>query len=126
VVRNNIFAFGRDAQIQRTRPEAHISFTFENNIVYFDSGALLAGDWGNDNYRMGKNVYFDARPGATPESMRFAGATLEQWRARGHDLHSVIADPLFVAPQRDDFQLNSNSPAWKVGFQPIIESVPCK
>src|SRR5205823_2905921 len=31
VVRNNIFAFGRDAQIQRTRPEPHSSFTFQSN-----------------------------------------------------------------------------------------------
>ena len=51
--------------------------------------------------------------------MRFAGATLEQWRARGHDLHSMIEDPLFVAPQQNDFRLQPNSPAFKAGFRRI-------
>ena len=48
VVRNNIFALGRDWQVQRTRPEPHRSFSFVTNLVYFDSGTLLAGDWSND------------------------------------------------------------------------------
>src|SRR5207249_10831048 len=56
-VRNNIFAFGRDHQLQRTRPEPHPSFSFETNIAYFDSGELLAGDWSNDNYQMDWNIY---------------------------------------------------------------------
>jgi len=28
----------------------------------------------------------------------FSNATLEQWKARGHDTNSVFADPLSVAP----------------------------
>jgi len=44
LVQNNIFASARDHQIQRTRPEPHVSFSFQTNIVYFDKGALLAGD----------------------------------------------------------------------------------
>jgi hypothetical protein len=119
VVRNNIFAFGKEHQLMRTRAEPHISFTFTNNIIYFDSGDLLGSNWSNENYRIDRNVYFDARPGATADSMRFAKATLEEWRRRGHDLDSAIADPLFVAPQQFDFRLQSNSPALKLGFKPI-------
>ncbi len=118
-VQNNIFAFARDHQLQRTRAEPHISFQFATNIVYFDHGVLLGGDWSKDQYAMDWNLYFDARPDARPESLRFAGANLEQWRARGHDLHSLIADPLFRAPQQKDFQLQPDSPARKLGFQPI-------
>jgi hypothetical protein len=33
ILLNNIFAFARDHQIQRSRPESHPSFTFETNIV---------------------------------------------------------------------------------------------
>jgi len=119
VVRNNIFAFGKENQLMRTREEGHVSFTFTNNIVCFDSGNLLGSNWKNDRFVMDRNLYYDARPGATPESLKFSGATPEQWRQRGHDQNSVVADPLFVAPQNYDFRLKPNSPALKLGFQPI-------
>ncbi|MCL5099414.1 MAG: right-handed parallel beta-helix repeat-containing protein, partial [Candidatus Omnitrophica bacterium] len=119
VVRNNVFAFGREHQLMRTREEPHLSFLFDHNIVYFDSGSLLGSNWAGDQYWMDYNLYFDARPGATPDSMRFAGMTLEQWHQHGHDLHSVIANPLFVDPARFDFRLQPDSPALKLGFKPI-------
>ncbi len=119
LVANNIFALARDHQLQRTRPEPHISFTFITNIVYFDTGVLLGGNWSNDHYNMDWNTYWDARPDAKAAAMKFAGDTLEQWHARGHDVHSAIVDPLFVAPQQNDFRFKSGSPAIKGGFQPI-------
>jgi hypothetical protein len=61
---NNVFAFARDFQIQRSRPEPHISFSFKTNIVYFDTGTLLGGTWDNNNYEMDWNIYHDARPEA--------------------------------------------------------------
>ena len=103
----------------RTRNEEHVSFFFTNNIVYFDSGSLLGGNWQGDRFVMDHNVYWDARPGAKPESLRFAGEPLAAWRKRGHDLHSVIADPMFVAPEKYDFRLKRGSPALKLGFKPI-------
>jgi parallel beta-helix repeat protein len=45
IVRNNIFALGRDAQIVRSRDEAHRSFTFERNIVYYRTGDLSSYVW---------------------------------------------------------------------------------
>lgn len=119
VVRNNIFAFNREHQLMRTREEAHVSFVFTNNIVYFDSGNLLGSNWSNNNYRMDRNVYFDTRLRERPEDLRFAGATLAEWRARGHDVNSLVTDPLFVAPERFDFRLRPESPALKLGFRPI-------
>ncbi len=119
IVRNNVFAFGREYQLMRSREEEHTSFVFSNNIVYFDSGHLLGSSWKNDHFVMDQNIYFDARPGASDRSIDFAGATIEQWRARGHDLHSRIADPMFVAPERFDFRLKPGSPALEMGFKPI-------
>jgi hypothetical protein len=119
IVRNNIFAFGREHQLMRTREEPHVSFLFTNNIVYFDSGTLLGSSWKNERFVMEKNLYFDARADALPEQMKFAGATLAQWRSRGHDTNSLIADPLFVAPEKNDFRLKRKSPAFKLGFKPI-------
>jgi hypothetical protein len=119
LVRNNIFAFGKEHQLMRTRAEAHSSFTFTNNIVYFDSGDLLGSNWSNDHYAIDDNVYFDARPGASAEAMKFTAMNLEQWREHGHDNHSIIADPLFVDAAHYNFQLRPDSPALKLGFKPI-------
>jgi len=119
VVRNNIFAFGKEHQLMRSREEEHNSFTFERNLVYFDSGDLLGSTWSNNRFKMDSNLYFDARSAASPDSLRFKDATLAQWRASGHDLNSVVADPRFRAPERFDFRLKRGSPAFKLGFQPI-------
>ena len=35
------------------------------------------------------------------------------------DVNSLIADPDFVAPERDDFRLKTNSPALAIGFRPF-------
>ena len=68
---------------------------------------------------MDNNVYWKAGTGASPAELGLAGATLQEWRGRGHDLHSTIADPLFLAPKKFDFRLQRNSPALKLGFKPI-------
>jgi parallel beta-helix repeat protein len=119
VLRNNIFAFNRENQLMRTRAEPHISFSFTNNIVYFDSGELLGSNWSNDHYVMDRNVYFDTRTAADPSKMKFAKETFPEWKARGHDEHSLIADPLFIDPAQFDFRLRPESPALKIGFKQI-------
>ena len=43
----------------------------------------------------------------------------ESWQALGVDKHSIVADPLFVNAKKDDYRLNKNSPAFKLGFKPI-------
>jgi hypothetical protein len=119
IIRNNVFAFGSEYQLMRTREEDHVSFVFTNNIVYFDSGTLLGSNWKNEHYVMDRNVYFDARAGASANAMIFSGADVAEWRRRGHDVHSLIADPLFVTPQKFDFRLKRNSPARQLGFKPV-------
>jgi parallel beta-helix repeat protein len=120
-VRHNIFALSREAEIQRSRDEPHLQFTFEDNIVYWKEGALLTGNWGQQGYRFGRNVYWDGRfVGIDPEkAIRFGPWTLQEWRKRGQDLNSILADPLFVDPDKGDFTLKPDSPALKLGFSPI-------
>ena len=43
----------------------------------------------------------------------------ESWQATGQDQHSIVADPLFVNAEKDDYRLKPESPAFKLGFQPI-------
>jgi hypothetical protein len=105
-VRNNIFAFGQDFQWMRTRAEEHVSFTMEHNIVYYDSGRLLGGNWSGDGFHIDHNLYWDERG----ETVRLAP---------GQDAHSVVADPRFVNAGSYDFRLRPDSPALKLGFQPI-------
>jgi hypothetical protein len=42
-----------------------------------------------------------------------------EWQKRGQDVHSLVADPLFVDPDHGDFTLKPASPAAKIGFQRI-------
>lgn len=116
IFRNNIIAFGRDFQIQRTRPEDHRSFTFEHNIVYWKTGHLITGGW--DSYRVAfdHNTYWKTHDRS---DIKFAGMPLDAWRDKGMDKHSKIADPKFVAVDKDDFNLQSDSPAVKLGFVPF-------
>lgn len=115
IIRNNIFAFGTVAQIRRSSPERHLSFTFERNIVYWNEGTLLFGNWADSNFRFDHNLYWQAGS----KEIRFGDLSWKEWQAKGKDQNSMIADPLFIAPEQGDFRLNPNSPAFQLGFQPI-------
>ena len=115
ILRNNVFAFGKDQQIQRYRDEDHLSFTFEHNIIYYEQGVLLGSKFANDHYEMDYNIYWDA----SGRPIDFAGASFDAWKKRGHDEHSLIADPKFVDPKKRDFRLQPDSPAPAMGIKQI-------
>ncbi|HMO64452.1 MAG TPA: right-handed parallel beta-helix repeat-containing protein, partial [Verrucomicrobiota bacterium] len=75
VIRHNVIAFNRENQLMRTRDEDHSSFTFTNNIVFFDSGVLLGSSWRNDRFVIQDNLYWNTRAGGDPAKMTFAGGT---------------------------------------------------
>ncbi|TVS09305.1 MAG: right-handed parallel beta-helix repeat-containing protein [Planctomycetaceae bacterium] len=118
VIRNNILAFSELYQVQATRVEDHLSFTFENNIVYYDQGVLLRGPWDRLQHESRKNCYWHA--GDQP--VEFLGNTLEQWQQAGHEAGSIVADPQLADPQNDDFQVSPDSPAIGLGFRPFDPS----
>lgn len=112
---NNIFAFSQRDQLIRSRDEERLSFFFENNIVYFSRGNLLGSTWQNGKYVMDKNCYWDA----SGREVSFAGKPFAEWQQAGYDVHSVIADPGFADIENRNFALSPDSPAVKLGFQPI-------
>jgi hypothetical protein len=129
-IRNNIFAFGREAQIQRSREEEHTSFIFERNIVLFDGPKFLDGTWKTDKFVMDYNLYWHTGTDHMEQFLNgkipfnFAGASFEEWKKRGHDVHSIIADPGFVDPAKGNFAFKNK--AWtmanNIRFQPIDAS----
>lgn len=114
-IRNNIFAYGLEAQLQRSRVEDHIAFFFENNIVLWKQGALYNGTWRDKNVVLNNNLYWKENG----QPVDFGGMNLEQWQAAGKDAGSVVGDPLFVNPEKGDFHLRPGSAAEKIGFKPF-------
>jgi hypothetical protein len=114
-VLNNVFALGRNAQLRLTRVEPHLSFTFEHNIVYWQRGVLFDGEWSRARIQADRNLYFMAAPAAVP----FDREALHKVQVSGQDEHSLVADPLFRDPARQDFVLSRGSPAVPLGFVPF-------
>ena len=116
VIRNNIFAFAREHQLQRTRLENHLSFTFERNIVLWDTGKVLSGQWKDTNFIMLRNLYWPV----AGQAFDFAGFSFDEWKQRGQDAGSVVADPGFADAVKRDFRLETTNAALKaIGFEPF-------
>ncbi|MCX7016671.1 MAG: right-handed parallel beta-helix repeat-containing protein [Candidatus Sumerlaeota bacterium] len=117
---NNILALGENAQFRRSQPAPEPSFTFERNIIYWKTGDLFWNRTNDFRLLFDYNLYWNA----AGEPVEFGAAQFgripwEKWRSMGQDAHSLIADPLFADPEKGDFSLKPDSPAFKIGFKPI-------
>ena len=96
----------------------------ERNIFYYsDPEALLiaGGNLTPEVLRADHNLYYS--PGVATPRMRVRGiASFAQWQERGFDRNSVIADPRFLDPAKDDYALRPDSPAFALGFKAIDTS----
>ncbi|VTS04985.1 right-handed parallel beta-helix repeat-containing protein [Tuwongella immobilis] len=114
IIRNNIFALGREAQLMRTRAEPHRSFTLERNIMLAKDAPLFAKNWTGDGLVMDHNLYW-----RIPGPATFPAKSFAEWQKRGLDRHSLIADPKFRNLEQLDFTLAADSPAKSLGFVPF-------
>ena len=114
-VRNNIFAFSRDGQINLTNTRDAMPVIFERNIVVTNNGVPFANNWDIANIWQDYNCYWDTED-CEPD---FGNGTFSEWQAKGKDVHSVFADPLFEDLSAYDFSLRPESPALALGFLPI-------
>lgn len=112
IIRNNILAFSRDGQLQRSRPEEHISFYFERNLVLWDGGPVFtAGSWNTPWIRAANNLYWN-RAG----DVRFGELSLDELQEQvGIEQGSIVADPGLD----DEWNLSDDSPARALGFEPF-------
>ncbi|MCC6444295.1 MAG: right-handed parallel beta-helix repeat-containing protein [Armatimonadetes bacterium] len=119
-IENNILGGGRSSQLFLPNFAGNCAGNvISRNIVYYEEPEALliyAGPITPEAVFIDNNLYFHAggRPLRVNRADSFAG-----WQALGYDAHSVIADPLFQDPARDDYRLRPGSPALEMGFKPI-------
>ena len=125
---NNIFIDGVNAQInyQNTSNAFHHKIRLLRNIICFSdpagilynltskSSLPMESDYNLIYHTKGKDFVIRGISGVT---------TFEDWQNSGLDTHSIVADPLFVDPENDDYSLRPESPAFELGFKPIDLSV---
>ncbi len=124
IVRNNILARSKTNpahagqpphQLAITRIEDHLSTTFERNIIYWKEGVALGYNADGAKTVFTKNLWYNAGGAAL-----FSGMTHDEWsNSKGKDQDGLVADPLFVDPDANDFHLRPDSPALKLGFVPF-------
>jgi len=117
IVRNNIFAFGTNGQMRLSNPKKSGVITIAQNIFYWQSNKLFEVEHPIEKINLSSNLYWQV--GGTP--IKFSkNETFADWQKR--ELGAVVADPLFVAPERNDFRLKSGSAAKQIGFVPFKAS----
>ncbi len=121
IIRNNIFCYGEKFQLTRygdppkTATAPPNGEVFTQNIVLWRDGPLFGEqDWLNFSTFWDYNLYW-----RTSGAADFMGRDFEAWKQLGMDVHSVVADPMFVNPEQGDFCLNDASPAYQIGFEPF-------
>lgn len=106
-VRNIIYYRDPAAQLYRlSRHDVPEKNVFDYNLIWSFGNKIATG----------YTPVAAGKQGAVEASETDTWAT---WRADGFDTHSLVADPLFVNPDQDDYRLRSGSPALKLGFKPI-------
>jgi parallel beta-helix repeat protein len=118
-VRNNIFAFGKEAQLQLTRAEDHLSFRLVQNIFYYNQGDLFQKNinkfWEKAIIAVDSNIYWNS----AKQKVTFPDGNRGLWKAKGHDLQSIIADPGFVNAEKYDFHIKNRKLTDSIAFKPF-------
>lgn len=122
-VENNIFVDSVYSQLYISNfANNSTGLVFQRNVVaYSNPTAVLmaSGRLDESVIRLDRNLYFHA---AGKDPVFPGGASFADWQKRGFDRNSALADPRFVDPARDNYALRPESPAWKLGFEPIDTS----
>lgn len=115
LISNNLFISQVKAQLEATRVEDHLSFTFKHNIIYTNKGKMDGINWTKVHFLADSNSYWDTRT----KDIRFGNQTFAEWQKSGKDIHSVIADPDFKNVEKKDFEITNKSLLSTIGFTPF-------
>ncbi len=121
IIQNNIFVNGTRYQLTRygdapDGPPPPNGEVFARNIVVWEKGPLFSEkDWWSFATLWNYNLYWNGGK----EPIRFLRYTFDEWKAKGLDRDSLIADPRFATLTQHDYSLLPDSPALKLGFRPI-------
>ncbi len=117
LIKNNIFAYSSNQQLQLTRLEKHLSFTFVHNIVIANRGYLFFGVWKKADIKTDSNCYWFENG----KKFDFSGMNFTQWQQKTkHDLHSIIENPGTLDTTRNRFTYNDDV-IRKIDFKKIFE-----
>ncbi len=122
-VENNVFISSGE-----NTPGKHVCFSKNediyrrNVVVNFNSDCVWRGihHYPKQMKEIDYNCYFT--PHRYPKWLtngrgKRRGQDLKSWQKEGMEVHSVIADPMFVDAANGDYRVKSGSPALKLGFK---------
>jgi len=124
---NNIFiGGGHDQMTVANYAENSTGLEFARNIFYCLGHGIFDIALGRKVLRSDRNLYYHGDH-AMRNSFRWGSAMrgnrlsldLAAWQKAGFDKNSLVADPLFVNPAKDNYCLKPDSPAFHLGFEPI-------
>lgn len=122
IIRNNIFAFGKDGALRITRNEDHNSLFLQNNILVTEDAVMYKDTTDEDWFIDSNNLLWDyARKSPYSGTSTTIGdrVNIVTMVNKGHYTDSVFKDPLFRDAVNRDFTLAENSPALETGFVPF-------
>lgn len=132
VVENNVFVDGLLYQAEYNGGADMRRNVFRRNIVAYsnpDAVYMRSGGWNvevlaecdhNLLWWTGGDI-LTTGSGITPQG------PWAKWLEAGFDESSIVADPLFVDAENDDYRLADDSPAWDLGFERIpVERIGVK
>jgi len=134
ILRNNIFAFGREGNAALSTMENHLAFTIERNIFVTDGPPVFLSSstdkFKKQNFISDLNLFWSVKgniaaaggweylsleDGMLPENT----IDMDEWKRMGYDNHSICADPKFADIMNFIFVLEPDSPAFSLGFKQI-------
>lgn len=130
IVTNNIFVDNEISQVYTCKWSDHFPMkcnVIERNIICYDNPraelyrntSQHGKTWSPINISYNHNLIFPGKGDMFMALHGYGPANWEKWLETGMDKDSVISDPMFIDPAKNDYRLKPQSPAFAIGFEKI-------